>query len=118
MRPISPNKAGLVFGSLAGHGICYGPCWYWSDGRSRLSILYFDSFIKPVYVIGPFNAGIALILSHNYSSYRIWHRTRCWSAVEWNSLAISRARVVQIGHRMQRRAAEWMDRRVGHSQMV
>jgi hypothetical protein len=63
MRPISPNKAGLVLGSLAG-------AWHllWSSmvlvgwAQSVIDFIFWIHFIKPVYVIGPFNAGIALIL--------------------------------------------------------
>ena len=63
MGPISPNKAGLVFGSLAG-------AWHllWSVlvlvgwAQSVIDFIFWIHFIKPVYVIGPFNAGIALIL--------------------------------------------------------
>lgn len=63
MQPISPNKAGLVLGSLAG-------AWHllWSAlvligwAQSVIDFIFWIHFIKPVYVIGPFNAGIALIL--------------------------------------------------------
>jgi hypothetical protein len=63
MRPISPNKAGLVLGSLTG-------AWHllWSAlvlvgwGQSFIDFIFWIHFIKPVYVIEPFNAGVALIL--------------------------------------------------------
>ena len=63
MRPISPNKAGLVLGSLAG-------VWHllWSAlvlvgwAQSVIDFIFWIHFIKPVYVIDPFNADIALIL--------------------------------------------------------
>jgi hypothetical protein len=48
---------------LQGHGICYGPRWYWSGGRSRLSILYFGSILLSQYTSSIHSTlGIALIL--------------------------------------------------------
>jgi hypothetical protein len=63
MTPISPNKAGLVLGSVVGG-------WHllWSSlvlfGWAQLVIdfIFWIHFIKPVYVIEPFNVGIAIVL--------------------------------------------------------
>jgi len=63
MRPISPNRAGVVLGSLAG-------AWHllWSAlvsvgwAQSVIDFIFWIHFIKPVYVIESFNPGIALVL--------------------------------------------------------
>lgn len=60
---ISPNKAGLVFGAIVGG-------WHlvWSllvvlgIAQLILDFIFWMHFIKPVYVVGPFNAGIAAVL--------------------------------------------------------
>ena len=63
MRPISPNKAGLVLGSVVG-----GWHFIWSSlvlfGWAQLVIdfIFWIHFIKPVYVIEPFKFGIAIVL--------------------------------------------------------
>jgi hypothetical protein len=63
MPLISPNKAGLVLGALAG-------AWHlsWSAlvllgwAQPFIDFIFWIHFIKPVYVIEPFNVGIALVL--------------------------------------------------------
>jgi len=60
---ISPNKAGLVFGAIVGG-------WHllWSLlvvlglAQLILDFIFWMHFIKPVYVVGPFNVGTAAVL--------------------------------------------------------
>ena len=63
VRLISPNKAGLVLGALAG-------AWHllWSAlvfvgwAQPVINFIFWIHFIKPVYVIEPFKVGIAIVL--------------------------------------------------------
>ena len=63
MQPISPNKAGLLLGALAG-------TWHllWSAlvlvgwAQPVIDFIFWIHFIKPVYLIEPFNTGIAIVL--------------------------------------------------------
>ena len=63
MGPINPNKAGLVLGAFLG-------AWHllWSLlvalgwAQSFVDFVFWLHFIKPVYVIGPFNISTALLL--------------------------------------------------------
>ena len=63
MGPINPNKAGLALGAFLG-------VWHflWSLlvalgwVQPFIDFIFWLHFIKPVYVIGPFNIGTALLL--------------------------------------------------------
>jgi hypothetical protein len=63
MQLVSPNKAGLVLGALAG-------AWHllWSAlvfvgwAQSVINFIFWIHFIKAVYVIEPFKVGIAIVL--------------------------------------------------------
>lgn len=63
MGTINANKAGLVLGALGG-----GWHFLWALlvafgwAQSVINFIFWIHFIQPIYVIGPFNAGIALML--------------------------------------------------------
>ena len=63
MNTIRPHRAGLVFGMLLG---AYHLIWSllvaigWA--QPLIDFIFWIHFIKPVYVIDQFNAGIALVL--------------------------------------------------------
>ena len=63
MGVIGPNKAGLVLGTLLGGwhllwSLLVAAGW----AQSFINFIFWIHFIKPIYVIEPFNAGIALLL--------------------------------------------------------
>ena len=63
MSTIRPNRAGLVLGMLIG-----GCHMMWSLlvavgwAQPLIDFIFWIHFVKPVYVIEPFSAGIALLL--------------------------------------------------------
>ncbi len=63
METVNPNKTGLVFGLLLGG---WHTLWAllvaFGFAQPLLNFVFWLHFIKPVYVIGPFHIGIALLL--------------------------------------------------------
>jgi hypothetical protein len=63
MKVIHPVRAGIALGALIG---AWHLCWTllvatgWA--QSLIDFIFWMHFIKPVYVIAPFNLGIAVIL--------------------------------------------------------
>ena len=63
MGTVSPNKAGLVLGAMMGGwhflwAILVAAGW----GQALLNFVFWMHFIRPPYTVGPFSAGIALVL--------------------------------------------------------
>jgi len=63
MGTVNPNKAGLVLGVLIGGwhllwAILVAAGW----AQVLLNFVFWMHFIRPPYTVGPFSAGIALIL--------------------------------------------------------
>lgn len=84
MGPINPQKAGLALGSVIG-----GWHFLWSLlvalgwAQAVIDFIFWMHFIKPVYVVGPFNVLTALILvavtalvgfAVGYTFAAVWNR--------------------------------------------
>ena len=82
---INPNKAGLVFGAIVGG-------WHllWSLfvmlglAQLILDLIFWMHFIRPVYVVEPFNAGIAAVLV--IATATIGYVAGCVFGVLWNRI--------------------------------
>lgn len=85
MGPINPNKAGLALGFFFGG-------WHllWSLlvalgwAQPLIDFIFWIHFIKPVYVIEPFNVGIALLLVAVTAS--IGYAIGCTFGLLWNRI--------------------------------
>ena len=63
MGAVSPHKAGLVLGALySGWHFLWAVLVAFGWAQSVINFVFWIHFIKPIYVIGPFNAGVALML--------------------------------------------------------
>jgi hypothetical protein len=63
MGTVNPNKAGLVLGMLGGGWhVLWALLVAFDWAQSVINFVFWMHFIKPIYVIEPFHAGIALIL--------------------------------------------------------
>lgn len=63
MGALNPNKAGFVLGALLG-----GWHFLWALmvalgwAQALINFIFWIHFIKPIYIIAPFSAGLALVL--------------------------------------------------------
>jgi hypothetical protein len=63
MKAIDPVKAGLALGAvLGGFHLCWSLLVAMGWAQAVIDFIFWVHFIKPVYTIEPFNAGIAGIL--------------------------------------------------------
>ena len=63
MKAIHPVKAGIAVGALiGGWHLCWALLVAAGWAQPMIDFIFWMHFIKPIYVIGPFNASVAALL--------------------------------------------------------
>ena len=63
MKAIHPIKAGITLAALIGGGhLCWAVLVAMGGAQSMIDFIFWMHFIKPVYVVAPFDLGTAAIL--------------------------------------------------------
>ena len=63
MKPINPVKAGVTFAVLiGGWHLCWAVLVALGWAQPLLNFIFWMHFIKPIYVVGPFDLGTAAVL--------------------------------------------------------
>ena len=63
MQPVNPHKAGLVLGALlGGWHILWALLVAIGWAQPLINFVFWLHMIQPIYVIGPFRAGVAVLL--------------------------------------------------------